>query len=58
MSMINFNGKLVLDCQKPGSGTEQQFMQNAHYLDTVLRANGYQKTDIDNNDSRAYISAL
>ncbi len=42
--MINFNGKLVLDCQKPGVGSEKDLLDNIDYLDKILRDVGYKKT--------------
>ena len=44
MNAINFNGKIVLDCQDPDKGTEEQFVQNVEYLDRVLKDMGYKKT--------------
>ena len=44
MNAINFNGKIVLDCQDPDKGTEEQFVQNVEYLDRLLKDMGYKKT--------------
>lgn len=46
LSMINFNGKLVLDCQDPATGIAEDFRRNIEYLDKVLKEIGYKKTNI------------
>lgn len=56
--MINFNGKLVLDCQDPAVGTPEEFERNIAYLDKVLKEIGYKKTAIGEVDDSSYISAL
>ena len=56
--MINFNGKLVIDCQDPATGTPEEFSRNAAYLDKILKEIGYKKTLIDELDDGSYISAL
>ncbi len=56
--MINFNGKLVLDCQKPGIGTQDDLTKNIEYLDKILKDIGYKKTDMEDFDDQSYISAL
>lgn len=58
LSMINFNGKLVVDCQDPSAGTPDEFSRNAEYLDKILKEIGYKKTNIDEIDDGSYISAL
>ncbi len=56
--MINFNGKVVIDCQDPATGTAEEFSRNAAYLDKILKEIGYKKTLIDELDDGSYISAL
>lgn len=56
--MINFNGKLVLDCQDPTVGTPEEFERNISYLDKVLKEIGYKKKSIEELDDDSYISAL
>jgi hypothetical protein len=41
--MIDFNGKIVLDCQKDDSGSEAEFVKNLEFLDKALRKGGFKK---------------
>ena len=58
LSTINFNGKLVLDCQDPSLGTAEEFKRNIEFLDKVLKDIGFKKTNAEEIDDGSYISAL
>jgi hypothetical protein len=46
LSMIGFNGKVVVDCQDPSIGTPLEFHKNIEFLDKTLKEVGYKKMNI------------
>lgn len=56
MGMINFNGKIIVDCKDMGDPL--QFQRNLEFLDRTLKEIGFKKTSVDDMDDGSYISAL
>ena len=56
LGMINFNGKIIVDCKDMGDPL--QFQRNLEFLDRTLKEIGFKKTSVDDMDDGSYISAL